>query len=289
MNLIAEINTLPLLARIAVFAGIAIVVHLLVIILRRLVYRFLHSKHVRKYQKARSIATLTTSAVIFTLYFLAIGLILQEFGVQLTTYLASASVIALAIGFGAQGIVQDVVMGLTFVFSDLVDVGDVVEISAQTGIVKGITMRFVELENALGARVFIPNRTVNNVVNYPRGYIRCLVDITLVGEENEKAELVNTATLHMKSIHSQFPGILMVEPSVESRKVLPNGREFIRVKFRIWPNRGQPIETTFCQGMLAHISKLQPDYSAWMISTSYEAEDKLTVHAVPWSISRLKR
>src|SRR5690606_22150626 len=58
-----------------------------------------------------------------------------------TTYFASASVIALAIGFGSQGIVQDVVTGLTLIFSDLIDVGDMVEISGQSGVVRSISMR----------------------------------------------------------------------------------------------------------------------------------------------------
>src|SRR5687767_4431636 len=90
-----------------------------------------------------------------------------------------ASVLGLAIGFGSQGLVQDVVTGLTLIFSDLIDVGDLVEVSGQTGVVRGVTMRFVELENALGGTVFVPNRTISSVINYPRGYVRCFVDVTL--------------------------------------------------------------------------------------------------------------
>ncbi|MGK0470217.1 MAG: small-conductance mechanosensitive channel [Candidatus Azotimanducaceae bacterium] len=83
--------------------------------------------------------------------------------VSVTAYLASACVIGLALAFASQGIVQDVVMGVTIIFSDLLDVGDLVELAGQTGKVKKITMRYVELENALRAIVFIPNRTINNV------------------------------------------------------------------------------------------------------------------------------
>jgi small-conductance mechanosensitive channel len=83
--------------------------------------------------------------------------------VSVTAYLASACVIGLALAFASQGIVQDVVMGVTIIFSDLLDVGDLVELAGQTGKVKKITMRYVEIENALRAIVFIPNRTINNV------------------------------------------------------------------------------------------------------------------------------
>lgn len=45
---------------------------------------------------------------------------------------------------------------------------------------------FVELQSALEASVFIPNRTINNVINYPRGYVRCIVDVTLRGDEDAR-------------------------------------------------------------------------------------------------------
>jgi small-conductance mechanosensitive channel len=72
----------------------------------------------RRYPRSASLVTILVSAVTFVIYFMAVGLILKEFNVSLTTYLASASVIGLAIGFGSQGLVQDVVTGLTLIFSE---------------------------------------------------------------------------------------------------------------------------------------------------------------------------
>jgi small conductance mechanosensitive channel len=77
-----------------------------------------------------TISRLLASALIFILYFLAFGLILQEFGVNLTAYLAGASIIGLAISFGSQGVVQDIVGGMTLIFCDAMDVGDLVEIAS---------------------------------------------------------------------------------------------------------------------------------------------------------------
>src|SRR5690606_20854307 len=224
------------------YLGIAAATHVIVLLIRRAAARFVGHSRDRKYRKLRSIATVLTSAIVFTLYFLLFGLIIREFGIELTTYLASASVIALAIGFGSQGIVQDVVTGLTLIFSDLIDVGDLVEISGQTGVVRSISMRFVELENALGATVFIPNRTISNVVNYPRGYLRCLVDATLLGDAAAKRRMEDTAVPLMTAFHEQFPGILLTPPSIDGRRRLTSGKEILRLKFRIWPNRGGPIE-----------------------------------------------
>ena len=262
----------PLYWRIAALAGLVLIVHFLVVVVRRFSRAVLSRERNRRYRKLRSVATLATSIVMFLLYFLAIGFILREFGVSLTAYLASASVLGLAIGFGSQGIVQDVVTGLTFIFSDLVDVGDLVEISGQTGIVRSISMRFVELQNAMGASVFIPNRTINNVINYPRGYVRCIVDVTLRGDDDAKRAAEEAALVLMKAAREQFAGILMTEPSNEGRLKLSSGKEFLRIKFRIWPNRGQPIETSFVQELTAEVKRRDPEYQPWMISVTYEVE-----------------
>jgi moderate conductance mechanosensitive channel len=271
---IANLATLSLPLRLAAFASFAIATHLVVLLIRHLASILLTNQRTRRYQKLRSIGTLTTSAVVFTLYFLAIGLILREFGVSLTAYLASASVVGLAIGFGSQGVVQDVVTGLTFIFSDLIDVGDLVEVAGQAGIVKAITMRFVELENALGATVFIPNRTIANIVSYPRGYVRCIVDVTLRGDQVARQEMENAAVRIMHTTHEQFPGILIKEPSVEGRIKLKAGKEILRIKFRIWPNRGQPIENTYLQELTAELKQIDAEYQSWMIAISYEVEEK---------------
>ena len=259
--------------RVVLFFGFAFVVHLTVVAIRHLGSRLLFALAPRR-RKAKSVITLTSSVLVFTLYFTAVGLILQELGISLTAYLASASVIGLAVGFGSQGVVQDVVMGLTFVFSDLLDVGDLVEVGGQTGVVKNITMRFIELENALGASVFIPNRTINNIVNYPRGYVRCLADVTLVGEPAIKEKMIAVTEELMLATYQQFPGILLTEPSVEGRRQVAGGKDFLRVKFRIWPNRGQPIETTFAAELLARLKGFDSAYQNWMIAVYYEVEEK---------------
>jgi small conductance mechanosensitive channel len=289
-DLLTTINSAKLPWRLAAFAGFAIVTHVVVILVRQLASTAVVSRQVNRHQKLRSIATLMTSAAVFTLYFLAVGLILKEFGVSLKAYLASASVVGLAIGFGSQGIVQDVVTGLTFIFSDLIDVGDLVQVSGQTGMVKAITMRFVELEDAMGAVVFIPNRTISNVTNYPRGYLRCVVDVTLRGDKERCNAIEAIALRQMNMAHQQFPGISLIAPSSEGRIKFDAGKEILRVKFRIWPSRQQPIETTFLQELLAEITALDPDYKPWMVSISYEVEEKKvhTTHTWLWRNQRKK-
>lgn len=180
--------------RVLMIAAVAVACHLLVVACRRLSYRFVYASGHQERRKLRSVVSLLTSSAVFTLYFIAAGFILGELGISITAYFASATIIGLAVGFDSQGLVQDVVSGLTTIFSDLFDVGDLVEIGGQSGIVRSMGLRFVELENSMGATVHLPNRSITNVIRYPRGYVRCIVDITMDEDAERRAEMVDIAT-----------------------------------------------------------------------------------------------
>ena len=128
---------------------IAITAHLLVIIVKNATKLFHTKTSGKSSPKILSIISLLNSVLIFIIYFLAIGYALKELGISLTAYIASASVIGLAVGFGSQGIVQDMVTGFTLIISNQIDIGDMVEINGQTGIISSIGMRFIVFDNAV--------------------------------------------------------------------------------------------------------------------------------------------
>ncbi len=259
--------------RLLLLLAVAVAAHLLVTVIRKLSsYAIRHSSE-RNYRKTVSLISLFSSSSIFFIYFTAVGIALSELGVPIAGYLASASIIGLAVGFGSQGLVQDIVSGLTSIFSNIYDIGDMVEIGGQVGVVKNIGLRFLEIENPLGARVMVPNRLVTNVINYQRGYIRCIADITL--PEHEDPNLVERLTLIANSVQEQFPGILVTRPSIEGIQKTGAGRRYLRIKFRIWPGRGAPIEQSFRQEVVSEISKLESSYKEWMTAVYYEVEPKL--------------
>ena len=126
---LSYIDSAPSGLRIVALLTILIGVHLAVLLVRRLGNALMSSYFGSQFAKTRTVTGLVTSLAVFVLYFSGFGLIVREFGVSLQAYFTSASVMGLAVGFGLQGLVQDVVMGLTLVFSDIVDVGDMVEIT----------------------------------------------------------------------------------------------------------------------------------------------------------------
>lgn len=222
--------------------------------------------------KLATVSGLFTSGLKFTIAFAAFGLILHEFGSDLLkTYFASATVIGLAVGFGSQGLVQDVVIGLTLIFSDALDVGDTVEIAGQTGRIDRVGLRFTRMTNFLGQTVYVPNRSIGTVGRFRRGVIRAYVDVQQPAALDDDAFLAAVRDAAV-GFRDQFPAIVVSEPELgELRTARAGGWHYVRVKFRLWPGQGALVETTFRQRVLARLKELDPGYADWMVTVSYRA------------------
>lgn len=269
---------LPPLLRVAAILLIALALHLLVRGLRRASEwivapdsspELARELFIRRKPKVATLTTLAVSAITFTIYFIAFGLILSETGVTITTYFASTTVIALAVGFGSQGLVQDVVIGITLVFSDAFNVGDIVETSGQVGRVDTIGLRFTTLTNFLGQTVYIPNRNIGVIGRYRRGAVRAFVDIQLTRAVDE-AIVIETVHAIARGLRSQQPAIVLTDPEVLGPfDAAPGDWRFIRVKFRVWPGQGALIENAFRQRALAALRQLDEEYADWMLTITY--------------------
>ena len=231
-------------------------------------------RFVAQQPKFVTLLRLIANTLTWSIYFIAIGLFLQECGVNLTTYLASASVIGLAISFGSQGLVQDMVIGLTLIFSDTMDVDDMVEIvgsAVVVGRVQEIGLRFTKVINLYDQVVFIPNRTVANVSRFPHGGIYAYADVQFpAGADREKTTRDVRAIAY--GLWHEFDAIILGEPAVDPARTAPDGGwEFLRIRFVIWPGQGNLIETTFRQQILQMMKTLDPHYADWQITVHYRA------------------
>jgi small conductance mechanosensitive channel len=218
---------------------------------------------------------LIVSGVAFLIYFVALGLVLQEFGFSLTAYLASASVIGLAISFGSQGLVQDIVIGLTLVFWDAMDVNDMVEIECTTtnviGRVQEIGMRFTKVVNFYNQRVFIPNRTIGNVSRFPHGGVDAYADpqVPVGVDATAVTRVIEDIAMGMGA---QFGAIILVSPSINRIQSAQGGHwSFVRVHFKIWPGQGNLIENTFRQEVVKAMLLFDRNYAAWQVPVTYRA------------------
>lgn len=244
-----------------------------------LIYRSHEKKNpfdlVTQQPKFVTVTWLASSGINFIIYFLAIGLVLQElFNFPLMNYLASASILGLAVSFGSQGLVQDIVTGLTLIFCDTMDVGDLVEIvgsATVSGRVEKIGLRFTVVVNFFNQRVMIPNRTIANVSRFPHGGVDAYGDVHLPsGASGEQA--VKVVEDIAKGMKEQFGAIIFGEPNIESMESQPGGaHNFLRVHFRIWPGQSSLIETTFRQRVVSALKTIDPGYSDWQVPVTYRA------------------
>lgn len=276
-DLITPLRELSQGSRVLLILLLALAAHLLVLVVRGLGTWALSpdsgpASLARKRPKVATVTTLVVSTLTFAIYFTALGLVLDELGISLTAYFASATVIGLAIGFGSQGLVQDIVIGLTLIFSDVLDVGDVADVGGQTGRVESIGLRFTTLRTLLDQRVIVPNRNVGQINRYRNGVVRAYMDVQMPAgvpaeETRERVEEI------ARGFFAQHRGIVLSEPEIVGvRAAEPGGWSYLRLKIRIWPGQGALVETTLRQRMLAALRLLSPEYADWMVAVTYRAE-----------------
>lgn len=194
--------------------------------------RHLYTRHKHR---TRTIHSLVINICKYLVYFTALGLILTEFGVNYTAYLASLSVIGLAIGFGSQGLVQDMVTGFFVIFESQYDVGDMVEISGQIGIVEELGLRMTRIRNYLGQRVVIPNRNIATVGRFHKGAQHVTIDVSCTEEDESAAgKLLQTV---VEEVAIEFRGVIIGSPTDPSPLVLATGERFLRSSLVIWPQQ----------------------------------------------------
>ncbi|MGD6963317.1 mechanosensitive ion channel family protein [Fictibacillus phosphorivorans] len=126
----------------------------------------------------------------YVLIFVFAGILFKQFGLEIGTLIAGAGVVGLAIGFGAQGLVSDVVTGFFILLEKQMEVGDYVTIGGVDGIVEEVGLRTTHIRAFDGTLNYMPNREISTIANHTRGNMRALVDIGIAYEENIDKALV---------------------------------------------------------------------------------------------------
>ena len=231
-------------ARVAIILLIVVVTKLGFFLLRRFSHFIVHSewgplRYVGRNQKSRvqTVHSIALNLAKYVVYFTALGFILTELGVNYTTYLASLSVIGLAIGFGSQGLVQDIVTGFFIIFEGQFDVGDMVDISGQVGKVEEIGLRMTRLRSYFGQTVVIPNRNIAVVANYVGTGLPVHLDVALGAEEGTEARVVSLLKAFCPEMRRQFEDIILSGPKVVGPLSLQTGERFVRLHLTIWPQQ----------------------------------------------------
>jgi len=118
-------------------------------------------------------------------------LVLGEFGIDLKPILAGAGILGLAVGFGAQTLVKDVITGFFILLENQIRVGDTVTAAGCTGVVEAVNLRTTVLRDFDGTTHIIPNSAITVVTNATRDWSRALLDVGVAyKEDTDRCELV---------------------------------------------------------------------------------------------------
>lgn len=128
-------------------------------------------------QKRKTLTTIAESIFKYIVYFFVFCHILTSAGINVTSLIAVAGVGSIAIAFGAQSIIQDLLTGIFIILEDQFVIGDYINIDGLSGTVEYISIRTTRLRSADGNLHIVPNGQIKAVTNMSKGFNRAIVDI----------------------------------------------------------------------------------------------------------------
>ena len=138
--------------------------------------------------RARTLLPLLRTTMMIVLAVMVVLIVLSQIGVDIAPLLAGAGIVGLAIGFGSQALVKDIITGLFILIEDTLAVGDVVDVGGDhAGVVEAITVRTIRLRDGSGAVHTIPFSSVTSVKNQTRDYAFYVIDVKVAYREDTDA------------------------------------------------------------------------------------------------------
>ncbi len=156
------------------------------------------SEYLKRVETTRSIISFSLKIALFMI---AMLMVLGEVGIDLGPILATAGVIGLAVSFGAQNLVQDVISGFFLLLEDQVRVGDVVQTVGKAGVVERITLRLIVLRDLSGNVHFIRNGNIDVITNMTKEFSYYVFDVGVAYREDvdEVIEVIKEVDADMRS------------------------------------------------------------------------------------------
>jgi small conductance mechanosensitive channel len=192
-------------------------------------------------RRAKTLSTLISSIARYTVYFFAAVMALQHLGFNTTSILTAAGIGGLAIGFGAQNLVRDVITGFFILFEDQYGVGDYITASGVSGVVEEMGIRITKVRDFGGELHIIPNGQIQQVTNHMGPSMRVLFDVS-VSYDTDLDRAVSALEELFAVFAKENAGVLVEGPSVLGVQELGESGITIRVVARTKPMEQWNVE-----------------------------------------------
>jgi small conductance mechanosensitive channel len=161
-------------------------------------------------------------------------MVLHKLGVNYSAILASAGIVGLAVGFGAQTLVRDVIVGFFLLFEDTVSVGNVITVGNESGVVESIGLRATQSREFSGILRVIPNGELARFGNFNRGFMRAIVNFDLAYEQDTTKGMAD-ALATARQWANENKEIVLEEPIVQGILDFGSSGVTVRVCVKVKP------------------------------------------------------
>jgi small-conductance mechanosensitive channel len=192
-------------------------------------------------RRATTLGGILTSLVTAVVGFVAILMMLRELSIDVVPILTGAGIAGLAIGFGAQNLVRDIISGFFLILEDQVRIGDLARINGVAGIVEQINLRTIVLRDGDGAVQVFPNGTITALANLSKQFAYAVVDVRVAYDENID-RVIGTAREVGTSLEKDqnWKPLLLAPLEIIGIESLADGAATLRVKCKTLPlNQGR--------------------------------------------------
>jgi len=196
----------------------------------------------RTEQRANAIGSLLTSVTSVTIWAVAALTILPLLGIDIAPLLASAGVIGVALGFGAQTLVKDYLSGISMIIEDQFGVGDVIDVGDVVGTVEEVALRYTRLRDLSGIVWYVRNGEILRVGNRSQGWTLAVVDIPVAYNENidRVRELVDLVGADMDE-DPAYDDMLLSPPKFAGVESVSGEAVVVRIVAKAIPEKQIPL------------------------------------------------
>jgi small-conductance mechanosensitive channel len=177
---------------------------------------------------------------------IAAMLVLTELGISIAPILATAGVLGLAVGFGAQSLVKDYFSGLFLLLENQIRHGDVVEAGGKSGVVEEVTLRYVRLRGYEGNVHFVPNGHIDTVTNMTRDFSYAVIDVGVAYRENvdEVFDIIRRVAAEMRD-DAQFRDTILEDVDLAGVENWADSSVVIRLRIKVMPIQQWTVKREF--------------------------------------------
>jgi moderate conductance mechanosensitive channel len=196
----------------------------------------------RTEQRANAIGTLLTSIVAAIVWGIALLTVLPLLGIDIAPLLASAGVIGVALGFGAQTLVKDYLSGIFIIVEDQYGIGDVVDLGPVVGTVEEVALRYTQVRDLSGVVWYVRNGEILRVANRSQGWTLAIVDIPVPYDVNlgTVRDIVERVSADMDS-DPVFDEILLGPPQFAGVESVSGEAMVVRITAKSVPEQQVPL------------------------------------------------